>query len=205
MSITFEYCSLSYLNQWLSWDMKFFEVLNGRDRHEKLKTLKEAATFYKVARNLPKAYDEQKGYKRYEPLLDVLETIKIKTKDSFNLISTINEFNKKISAAYGGRNTLSLSTKMLWLKYRNPFIIYDSRAREALGSRDGDLEDYFYRWQEAYKANAEEVKRVCKKLPDLYKYTSEKTTKKYIKSIIDEQWFRDRVFDIYLWNEGAEI
>ncbi len=204
MSITFEYCSLTYLNQWLDRDKEFFEVLNSRDRHQKLDTLKKAATFYGIARNLPKAYDEQKGYKRYEPLLNILEK-RIKITVSFNLISTINEFNKKISSAYGGRNTLSLTTKMLWLKYRNPFIMYDSQARHALSSRDGDIEEYVSLWHKAFKANAEKVKCACKKLPNLYEYTCEKTTKKYIKSIINEQWFRDRVFDIYLWNEGGEI
>jgi hypothetical protein len=53
MSIqTFEYCSLNYLNQWLSKDKGYCETLAGNDEDKKLSELKKAATFYKIARNL---------------------------------------------------------------------------------------------------------------------------------------------------------
>lgn len=50
--VTFEYSALYYLNQWISKDSDFCEALNGSDETRQLKALKDAAVFYRVARNL---------------------------------------------------------------------------------------------------------------------------------------------------------
>ena len=68
--VTFEYSALYYLNQWISKDSDFCEALNGSDETRQLKALKDAAVFYRVARNLPNAYDKDKNLVRYKPVLE---------------------------------------------------------------------------------------------------------------------------------------
>ncbi len=71
--VNFNYFALHYLNLWLSKDSGFCEALEGHDEAAKLKALADAAAFYKVARNLPKAHDVGEGLLRYKPVLDVID------------------------------------------------------------------------------------------------------------------------------------
>lgn len=66
---TSEYCSLHYLNQWLSYDRHYCDALSKDDEIKKLSALKSAGGFYRVARNLPSEFDERRGLKRYQPVL----------------------------------------------------------------------------------------------------------------------------------------
>jgi hypothetical protein len=140
--------ALHYLNLWLSQDRESCEALAGNDEHKKLKQLKKAAVFYRVARNLPKQYDQKKGLERYGPILKILEPLKRKDFLGEPLLRYIEEVRCKISAAYGNHGTLSLTTKFLWLKIRSPILIYNSQARRALLAPQGDLAKYYSLWRD---------------------------------------------------------
>jgi len=58
---------------WLKHDRLYHESLNNGTREEKLISVKKAATYYKVARNLPKEHDEDIGRARYEPILEEID------------------------------------------------------------------------------------------------------------------------------------
>jgi len=200
---TFEYCSLHYLNQWLTYDMGYCQALANGNKSEKLTALKNAGGFYRVARNLPSEYDEKKGLARYEPVLDIIDPLKPIQFEN-NPVEEILEIEKSISEKYGNRSVLSLTTKFLWIKIKQPILIYDSQARIAVGTENGVLDAYYEKWREEFKANQREIVEVCSKLPDMNKYTvnQEIGTKEYIREISNETWFHERVFDIYLWNKG---
>ena len=200
---TFEYCSLHYLNQWLSHDKGYCQVLANGSRSAKLTTLKNAGGFYRIARNLPSEYDEKKGLNRYEPVLDIIDSIKpIQFKN--NPVKEILEIERRISKMYGNKSVLSLTTKFLWLKIKHPILIYDSRARIALGTENGILDSFYKKWREEFATFQREIVKACSKLPELNKYSvdQEVGTKEYIREISGEAWFQERVFDIYLWNKG---
>ena len=130
---SFEYCSLHYLNQWLTYDRGYCDALSNGTTETKLNTLKNAGGFYRVSRNLPTKYDVGKGRARYQPTLDILDQVD-KKKLTIEPVIEINKIERKISAVYGDRNVLSLTTKFLWLKVKKPIIIYDSQARSAIGT-----------------------------------------------------------------------
>lgn len=200
---TFEYCSLHYLNQWLTYDRGYFQALSKGDKENKLTALKNAGDFYRVARNLPSEFDEKKGVARYQPVLEILDEVN-QNQFQVNPVERILEIERKISAKYGNRNVLSLTTKFLWLKVKQPILIYDSQARIAVGTENGDLDAYYEKWQEAFKKYQNQVKKACSKLPDLHLYVvdQEVGTKEYIKDVSSKSWFHERVFDIYLWSKG---
>ncbi len=206
MSIqTFEYCSLHYLNLWLSKDKGYSEALAGNDEDEKLSALKDAGGFYRVARNLHSEFDEKKGLKRYAPLLEILDSVSV-AQFKYNSVNEILEIKKLISEKYGNREVLSATTKFLWLKIKSPILIYDSQARTALNSKDGDLQDFYEKWCSDFKRHQEEIENACSKLSELNLYAVDQKvgTKDYIEKIASESWFHERVFDIYLWNKGGE-
>lgn len=202
--ITLEYCSLHYLNQWLSNDKRFVETLAGQSEdNSKLEILEEAATFYKVARNLPKTGDTKKGMIIYQPVLEIIDKVTHPLKES-EVINVVNGAQKAISDSYHKRGVLSLTTKFLWLKVRHPILIYDRRTKTALKAKIGNYEDFCIRWKKEYESNLEGIERACAKLYKMSAYTINPTiaTEDYIKKISEEQWFMDRVFDIYLWHIG---
>jgi hypothetical protein len=182
--------------------MRYCQALANGDKSEKLTVLKNAGGFYRVARNLPSEYDEKKGLIRYGPVLDIIDPLKPIQFEN-NPIKEILEIEKRISEKYGNKSLLSLTTKFLWIKIKQPILIYNSQARIALGIENGAL-DAYYKWREEFKANQIEIVEVCSKLPDMNKYAvnQEVGTKEYIREISEETWFHERVFDNYLWNKG---
>ena len=183
--ITFEYCSLYYLNQWLSKDKRFVETLAGQnEEHNKLKNLKEAAAFYRVARNLPKTGDEKKGMIRYQPVLEIIDKVTHPLKES-EVINVVNDAQEAISKSYNGREVLSLTTKFLWLKVRNPILIYDRRTKDALKAETGNYEDFCNKWKKKNENYLDGIEVACKKLYKMSAYTINPTiaTEDYIKKI----------------------
>lgn len=201
---SFEYSSLYYLNQWLSYDKGYCSALSGTNQKEKLSVLKSAGGFYRVARNIPTAFDEEIGIERYQPVLDIIDNLSI---DQFreDPVKRILEIEAEISNKYGNRRVLSLTTKFLWLKFKSPILIYDSRARIAVESNDGDLQGYYENWLAEFENHKEEIQSVCTRLSSLSLYAVDQSvaTEEYINEISSSKWFHERVFDIHLWSKGS--
>lgn len=202
----FKYCALYYLNQWVSKDRVYCEVLSSDNELKKLEVLKDAAWFYRIARNLPDRYDVGKGLPRLKPILDIIE---LQTPGMFKgteLLPSIIRVSELISSKYSHRKFLSLTTKFLWLKFKSPIIIYDNRARRAINTNPNDLESYYLRWRESFESNASAIDIACNSLPKVHEYSMnpEITTPEYIEKIASQQWFKERVFDMYLWHLGGK-
>ena len=152
--ITFEYCSLHYLNIWLNTDMNIHKDLIRGEKDQKLESIKKALIAYGIARTLPNTNEQERNEKhkniKYRPILNVLDKIKRRDIKSTTLIKDIEEISHKIAKLYNRKNLLSLTTKLLWLKLRSPIIIYDKRARMDLQAKDGDLNDFYFKWKIRY-------------------------------------------------------
>lgn len=198
-----EYCTLHYLNQWLLHDRIYCKVLENGSTSEKLAIVKKAAAFYGVARNLRRKFDVELGLERYMPVIDILDTVR-KIDFQPDPVKQILKLESDLSNTYGGRSVLSCTTKLLWFVIKEPVLIYDSQVRQALGSKQGNLPEYYRKWGAEYENHENEIRNTCSKLPDHYLYAvnQEIATKTYISQISSEGWFRKRVFDIFLWWEG---
>jgi hypothetical protein len=60
-TFTFEYCALYHLNWWLLRDRKYYEAFEGDDETTQRQALMDAATHYRVARNLRLGSDANIG------------------------------------------------------------------------------------------------------------------------------------------------
>ena len=200
--ITFEYCALQYLNIYFDNDRECHEALLNGNTNDKLKALKKAGNFYSVARNLPRKYDIDEGKKRYEPVLEVLDSIK--KEQIGEPVDFVEKIQDKISDKYGGRGVLSLTTKFLWLKIKQPSIlIYDSQVRKVLDTENGDYGDYYNRWKGRYKEHEDDIRKACLKLNKQYLYLKNQYNglQEEIEEISSKPWFHERVFDTYLWHQ----
>ncbi len=205
MKISFEYCSLHYLNWWLSHDMICCQAFDKGDKAEKLNALKEVAAHYSIARNLPTEFDLDKGFARYEPILNIIDALPSNTFESHDIVAKITEIEGQISKVYGGDKKLSLTTKFLWMKFKHPVVIYDAMVRTALDTNDGDLEVYYEKWREQFAVHKKEIVAACAQLASVHQYAANQEigTKEYIDQISSEQWFHERVLDTYLWHMEA--
>ena len=201
---TLEFCSLQYLNQWMLRDSGYCNALARGSEKEKLDILHDAAAFYRIARNLPRAADIDKGLPRYKPLLAVIDAVK-PADFRVNPLQRIHEVESAISRRYCKRSVLSLTTKILWLKVKTPIIIYDAQARRTLGIKAGDLTSYYNAWRKVFQEKSVEISASCAELVTMSKYTVDVdlATTSYIQNVTSNRWFHERVLDLYLWNAGS--
>lgn len=198
-----EYAALNFLNFWLIADRRLYIAVNDGSRAEKLAAIGEAAARFGIARNFRSAYDVDIGLARFVPVLDLLEG---QRSEDFtdSLTESVLAVRNQLSALYGGTNLLSATTKFLWLKLQTPIVIYDRQAREALGTRNGDLPAYYDAWFDRYAGLREEIETASLSLVEMGKYTCDPSlaTPEFLSSLVREEWFLQRVFDIHLWNVG---
>lgn len=198
---TFDYCALQFLNQWLGKEAAYCKLLKSSDVESQRKALIAAGGHFHVARNLPKKFETADNLPRYQPVLETLNDIE--DVSAKNIVGVVNEARKQISEKYGGRNVLSLTTKFLWLKVKSPVRIYDKKARIALKTADGDFADFNEAFSKRYAKNENLISAACSNLENVQCYSVDPNMKAdKIKSLVSELWFKERVLDIYLWNEG---
>ncbi len=202
----FKYYALHYLNLWVSQDRPCYLALKGHHRERKLKALAKAAAVYGIARTLPGRDSMKDGHEKYRPLLRILEQQKRGDFRRDKLPMRIKSVNRQIMRKCKAHHqVLSLTTKFLWLKLQSPIIIYDSRARKALNVRPNDIEKFCREWRKNFKACKRAIRVACASLHKVHEYAEnpEIATPQYIAKIAAKRWFRERVFDVYLWRRGG--
>lgn len=203
--VNLEYCALSYSNQWQSHDSVFYELLNSHNPQDQRDGIKEAASFYKIARNFAAKYD---GCYRFHNALNELNLQTEVTSTTY--INTVKRLADSFLKHYHRKN-ISAASKLLWLKHRDPVIIYDGRAINALQNhfhyegRYGDYDRYCEKWLEEYQNKSREIVDAANRLPSVIEFVfNHEATEHEVRSLIAEEWFKKRVFDTYLWNLGAQ-
>ena len=126
-SFELETACLGYLLQWSTLEKEIFDGLRSPSHDERLRALNRAAAFFRIARNLP--IKREQGAERLSPVLEMFDQLPENPPD--DVMAAVIEFQDRLSAIYG-RRALSFSSKVLWLRYRAPIVIYDAQARRAL-------------------------------------------------------------------------
>ncbi len=200
MDIPFEYCALRYL---LQWERK------EKPLHEKFSVtpteagIRQALRFFQVARNF-------KGLQSDENAAIIVKALNsVKDIDQCNVEKRVVTLAKTLERDFE-QFTLSAASKLLWLKFRWPVIIYDSRALQAL--RDAgyriDKSDYFAyckSWRKHYGDSSADIRAAVMRLNEVRPFLPAwYASDQHLLRIARRKWFRERVFDIYLWEVGGE-
>jgi hypothetical protein len=201
VDLSFEYCALRYLLQWQRKEESLHEGM--RASNPELPKLRDALRYFKVARNF-------KGLGN-----DSLATVIL---DNFLEVRRANYLAEDqqvvaLAACFeraGFQYNVSAASKLLWLASRKS-IIYDSRAYAALRGVYGhtasqkDYVAYCMSWRRAYKENKEAISDAVEELPGARVFLPRcGLSDNKLLALVRTSWFRERVFDIYLWERGAE-
>jgi len=167
-------------------------ILNSYDEVIKVNTLYKISILYSVHRF--------KGFKK-EKMTALFNAYDNVILNKNNPADTVNKFSKQIANIFEvDRNFISMSSKLLWFKFKSPVIIYDTRAKKAINYRSDNYAEYIDEWRKQYLKNQAKIKTACNnvaKLDKSFLYTD------FDRTILKENWFHERVFDIYLWEIGG--
>jgi hypothetical protein len=194
--ISFEYCSLKYLNIFEQTEKGIIEGLKP-ERSNRIEILKEGATAFRIARNFS-GFEQPENKQKILSILDKIE----KPKTENETVDTVKYFSNQLTGLFPDKNYYSASSKFLWLKFQSPIIIMDSRTIKALDKRlkPENYKDYYSLWKTEYSKFENEIKKCCTLLASVKSYFF--NPEMDITKIIHSKWFQERVFDIYLWEKG---
>jgi len=119
------------------------------------------------------------------------------------MTDTVCRVSEHIGATYGG-SPLSAASKFLWLLHKDPFVIFDSRARRHLGGSEMYVE-YVERWEVSYSSMRDRIRHACRNLLSMRLYLSKahSLTEAAVAETAGQEWFARRVHDIFLWQAGS--
>ena len=203
LKLSLEYCSLHFAEYWFGTEKAITNKLKSPDRNLRLKALANGASYFRVARTLPRAADVNLGKPRYGPLLCILEDADHQWREGQEMTSLVDRVRNAIGGVYGG-SPLSAASKFLWLLNKDPFVIFDSRARRHLGTPEGEYEKFVAKWEESYSSLRDTIRRASCSLSTMRLYLSagQSLTDDKVAETVHQEWFARRVHDIYLWEAG---
>jgi hypothetical protein len=196
---SFEFCAFSFLTQWQESECALHRAISTVPTVE---DIRKALNYFQVARTL-KGLNEPG---RADSILDCL----IAVRDDQTLQSPhekVDRLASELRITFGQMN-VSAASKLLWLTFRDPFIIYDTRAADALSRHFrhsfSSYEQYLQAWREEYLKIEATIRAVVTELPKarLFMRLPPPPDPELLR-MAHETWFMERVFDIYLWEVGA--
>jgi hypothetical protein len=179
-----------YVRQWNEHDRHFREGILAGERADRRQAVAKALTFYRVIRRMERRYDVERGLPRLDPVLDALDDWRDRFPNAEDPVAAVTTLERLISRRYGGATQPSLASKLGWLVLGSPIAIYDSLVRDALGTKTASYEEFYAVWRRAYEVNAKEVREAAAQIG-----TAAATRPA-------EEWFAERVFDVFLWHVG---
>lgn len=202
MNFSFEYCALRFL---LIWQRREIVLHDSFKVDPSIDDIRKALRHFKVARNFKGLKDDVTATKIRHILLRVRSRKNISEQKRVLLLA--DAFEKEDFL-----HNISAASKLLWLSYQAPVIIYDSRAYSALKFeyeyKGGvkNYEQYCDAWRTAYKESEEEINRAVKRLSKVRMFTpGERFSRETLLLLVNQRWFKERVFDIYLWERGEPV
>jgi hypothetical protein len=194
-----------FLDQWVRHEASLHDALQTTDPVALRSALQRTATFFRTVRNLRRSSDEAAGLPRLELLRRSFFAVKGRATSDVQFAATTIQLARAIGHHYGGRSYLSLASKLLWTKFRHPFLIYDSVVRRELGTANGDYLAYVSAWQSRYFEEAPSIRAACQHVAasNTHMFKALSLSPSEARRILRSEWFQRRVMDILLWKRGV--
>jgi hypothetical protein len=201
--VNFHYAAHRYVNDWLGWDKKFHAALSpagcsGIAVESGAKTLVKVASYYTVIRTLPVTGEPIRLGAAYSALLGIREV----PAPELHLI--VENYANMLKATYG-LNALSAASKFLWVRFRDPVVIYDSIASSWLSKNStfhyNGYRAYVDAWSDSYQKAEGQIREACDDLRQMKKFILCDVSDAELSECTSSKWFMGRVFDysmIYL-------
>ena len=192
------------LERWVADEERIHLALQARSVPAQRAALGRAAVYFGVARSLRTSAEAVAGLPRFELLRRAIATVRAPDVSPARFEATTIAVARDVASRYGGGLYLSLASKLLWAKFRHPFVIYDSVVREHLGTPRGDYGAYLEAWRARYAKQERAIRSACDALASgRQRAADESTIPPATRSIASEEWFRRRVLDVFIWHRNV--
>ena len=199
VELPFEFCALRYLLQWQRKESSLYaKVREAEPSHD---AIRKALRHFQVSQSFAGLKDDSRADSIKRALVSVRSAGE---PDRVERVIRLAE-NLKPDFQYN----LSAASKLLWLSDRKG-LIFDSRAYQALKDvfghtgKKADYRKYCESWRSAYKEKRLEIELAVKKLPSAHEFLPSAVNPSKLSALVSRPWFKERVFDIYLWELGSE-
>ncbi|WP_323536161.1 hypothetical protein [Xanthomonas campestris] len=194
---TFEPSALQFLMQWVQKESRYHESLTTSPDAG---TMRRAMAYFKIARTFKGLKVPATG----EALLkDIKRVARRKSSPEARVQALANLFMDA-----GFKHNISAASKLIWLNTRDS-VIYDSRAVDALKQLTGekvgdDYKSYCILWRETFTKHRKSLVKASKRLVEIHEFLPMTTPPPAkLKKLAGEEWFLERVFDVWLWSQGS--
>ncbi len=196
-----EFCALHFLIQWLRSEKALHEAIKDNPSGE---SIRGALAYFQVARNF-------KGLKDPATVAVIRDSLlKIRNDQSLTTKLKVEALASHLQSHFQKFN-LSAASKLLWLSYREPFIVYDNRTVVALKRKfkhkfaARNYTEYSNAWRAEYAKSELAIRAAIKQLPKGRMFMPAcRLTDDELLHLAEETWFTERVFDTFLWEVGGD-
>ncbi|MBI2747093.1 MAG: hypothetical protein HYX45_16105 [Burkholderiales bacterium] len=193
---------MRFLLQWQHKESKLHREV--RKASPSVEAVRTALRFFQVSRNFS-------GIDKDDRALRVTrELVNVRTQSDMHPVESVEALADAFRRAKFQRN-ISAASKLLWLSSRSPFKIYDDRAWIALRKLGadpgpkGDYATYFDAWKKEYAKYKTGIEAAVQLLPSARPFLpAPQPSETGLRRVVQKGWFKERVFDIYLWELGGE-
>ena len=197
--LPFEYCALSFLLQWEQQERALHDQIVD---NPSVQQIRSALGYFQAARTFKGLGSDEVAQCVVDMLLQVDGNLKLPPEDKVTALAL------RFKGRFGKLN-LSAASKLLWLKHKLPYIIYDSRVVNALRKvgcnfEDGNYSEYCRCWRNQYSRVEEAIKKAAARLGEVRAFLPWYQTELELTGLVSQPWFPERVFDTYLWEKGGE-
>ena len=200
MPPSFEFCAFRFWNQWHDEEALHYKAISSTPADEDVRA---ALNYFQVARTF-------KGIGKDANVAAYIRGCLIQVRGDATLSTPAEKVEKLTDQLQKkfGRANVSAASKLLWLSSRDPFIIYDSRAdyalRQQFKARFGGYREYASVWRNAYVNHEAAIAKAVEELPKARVFMRTAPPLDHeILSIARKTWFKERVFDKFLWEIGT--
>jgi len=203
------------LNYWMDWKHiddethEHLRVDSPTGAKRQLIAMQDFADEYGITRCFP---SNEEGAERFTFALDRLREII----DINDWNQQFRQMNQALRANYVDKNKrksnkVSACSKFLWIRFREKFRIYDNNAHKALRKLDDQCPGsvtsenynvYCEAWNRQFVIYSDELDDVLRGTSDLLSQFTLSWDQRAGQAHGQEPWFKERIFDAYLYNYG---
>jgi hypothetical protein len=198
--LPFEYCALRFLLQWEQRERTLHEQISGNPT---LQQVRSALRYFQVARTFAGLGTDQAA----EAVTNALQ--QVDSDSGLSPEAKVTALASRFRERFNQFN-VSAASKLFWLKHKLPYVIYDSRAVNALRDLGCAFENANYIqycgcWREQYGQHEKAIKKAASRLHEVRGFLPLwHRSEAELTALASQPWFLERVFDIYLWEMGGE-
>jgi len=189
MAITWELQVIKYYQQYKEIEK---QLIDNND-------LFGALAHFRIARNFSGIREQDNKDELVAIINSVILNKSQSSRDKYSEL--LDKFRKRYK-----KELISATSKILWfVDSKQDFIIYDTlavanlRKHKELTDKSGSKKyfDFCDRWRELFVEHQNNINQAVERTKDFYQSSPHFDES---ISIMDEQWFRMRILDMYLWN-----